>query len=180
MVRFTQCLVALLFTQIAQYSWSETFYELSVGAGKHLLSVTRKRGEDVKDESQVINFSFGAYRSASEKSAWGGVIEYIMPVGREGGLPGGGEILAFRPLNYLRYIGTNASIELYAGAAQYEWSKTTNGYYFGTSIRYELLDHRLGIGVDIKYYQDLAVDSPEGDDIVDGFNPSVKLFHRFK
>ncbi len=172
--------VVFIFAGLPAGAWCETFYELAVGASRYSLSITRKRGEDFKDESDALNISLGAYRSASEKSAWGAVIEYIRPVGREDELPGDGSILGFRPLNYLRYVGGNTNVELYAGAAQYEWRKTANGYYFGTSIRYEMLDNRLGLGLDVKYYQDLAFDSPEGDDIVDGFNPGLKLFYRFE
>lgn len=172
----------ILFFVIVIFSGSvgaETFYEISAGGSELALDITRKRGEDFADDGSALNLAIGAYRQSSSKTAWGAVIELTSPIGREDDLPGNGRILGLRPLNFFWYVGNKLSIEAYAGAAQYEWRKTANGYYFGTSIRYEWRS-TVGLGLDLKYYQDLAFDSPEGDDIVDGFNTGVKLFYRFK
>ncbi|WP_158658069.1 hypothetical protein [Agarilytica rhodophyticola] len=158
---------------------AETFYEASVGVSRMALDITQKRGPAFEDNSNAINIAIGAYRQSNEKSAWGGVVEYIGPIGRDD-LPGSGRLIGFRPLNYLRNMGRNISYELYAGAAQYDWRKAANGYYGGFNLRYEIFDNRLGLAVDVKYFQDLAFDSPQGDDIVDGFNTGIKLIYRFK
>lgn len=159
---------------------SESFFEIGAGGSRLALDIVSKRGETFADDTSAANFSIGAYRQSTENSAWGGVIEYTVPTARDD-LPGNGEILGLRPINFLYYIGGSASIEFYGGAAQYHWRKTANGYYFGSNFRYEFYGNRLGLGLDVKYYQDLAIDLPEvGDEIVDGFNTGLKLFYRFK
>ncbi|MFL0804802.1 MAG: hypothetical protein K6L81_13885 [Agarilytica sp.] len=158
---------------------AESFYEFSLGGSKLALDIDQKRGTQYEDNASAAVFALGAYRHASTKSAWGAVIEYTLPVSREEGLPGSGRLVGFRVLNYLRYIGDDASVEAYAGAAQYEWQKTANGYLFGMSYKYGLLGQNVGLIVDLKYYQDLAFDSALGDDIVDGYQSSLKLFYRF-
>ena len=175
-IRVAVLLVWLLFVSVQ--TKAETFYELAAGGSKFALDITRKRGETFADDSQALNVSLGAYRRSSVKSAWGGVIEFSKPIDRDD-LFGNGQILGFRPLNYLRQLNKHTSIEFYAGAAQYDWRKTANGYYFGTSARYTFSESNFAIGLDVKYYQDLAFDSAEGDDIVDGYNTGLKVFYRF-
>ncbi len=169
----------LLFGLICLPVSAESFYEFSLGASKFALDVDQKRGTQEEDDSTAATFSLGAYRHASTKSAWGAVIEYSLPVSRDESLPGSGRLVGFRVLNYLRYIGDEASLEAYAGAAQYEWQKTANGYLLGLSYKHGLLGQNIGVIVDVKYYQDLAFDSALGDDIVDGYQSSLKLFYRF-
>ncbi len=159
---------------------AESFYEFSLGGSQLALDIDQKRSAQREDDSTAATFALGAYRHASTKSAWGAVIEYTLPVSREEALPGSGRLLGFRVLNYLRYIGDEASIEAYVGAAQYNWQKTANGYLFGVSYKYGLLGQNVGLIADFKYYQDLAYDFDGGNDIiVDGFNSSLKLFYRF-
>ncbi|MFL0801930.1 MAG: hypothetical protein K6L80_15890 [Agarilytica sp.] len=160
--------------------FSESFYEFSFGGSKLALDIDQKRSVQREDNSTAATFSLGAYRHASTKSALGAVIEYTLPVRREEILPGSGRLVGFRVLNYLRYIGDEASVEAYAGAAQYQWHKTANGYLLGVSYKHGLLGQNIGLIADFKYYQDLAYDFDGGNDIiVDGFNSSLKLFYRF-
>lgn len=172
----------------AANSHAASFFEVSAGPSRLALDITRLFDPNFSDDSTAMNFALGAYRHSSNHSAWGAVIEYTQPTGRDKSLPGDGSIVGFRPINYLRSIGTRASVELYAGAAQYQWRRTANGYYFGTSLRYEFDDINLSVGVDAKFYQDLAHDSTgtsagiseSSDNIVQGFNTGIKLFYRFK
>ncbi len=173
-------IISLCATNVA----AESFFEVSAGPSRLALDIFRKRLENFADDSNAMNMSVGAYRHSTDASAWGAVIDYTVPIGRESSLPGDGTILTFRPLNYLRYLGWNTSLELYAGAAQYEWRRTANGYVFGTSIRYEFESSNVSIGFDAKYFQDLAHDATgengdSEDNIVDGFNTGVRLFYRF-
>lgn len=173
-------LVFLFFMGFSLPSAAETFYEFSLGASRYALDVTQKRGTAREDNSLGVIYTLGAYRHLSTKSAWGVAIEYNFPLSREEDLPGSGRIIGFRALNYLRSVGANSSVEAYAGAAQYEWSKTANGYLLGLAFRQALLGQNVGLVVDAKYYQDLAFDNPAvGDDIVDGYHTSLKLFYRF-
>lgn len=172
--------ISTLIICLAGTAVAETFYEFSLGGGQLALDVDQKRGGlQIEDNSTTTSFALGAYRHSSNKSAWGAVIEYTLPISRDEDLPGSGRIVGFRAINYLRYIGENASLEAYAGAAQYEWRETANGYLFGLAYHYNLFGQKAGLLADFKYYQDLSFDSAEGDDIVDGFNSSLKLFYRF-
>ncbi len=180
--RINFSVVAVIFTLgllTSNACLADTYFEVGVGASQHNLSITRKRAEDFKDESAAVNLSFAAYRESSLNSYWGAVIELVEPQGRDGAHPGSGRLLGFRPINYLRFINDYLSFELYAGAAQYDWRQTANGYYFGTSVRYNFKNSHWSVAFDSKYYQDLAFDSPAGDDIVDGLNPGLKVFYRF-
>jgi len=106
-------------------------------------------------------------------------LEYSLPIGRDSALPGSGQLIGFRPINYLVKYGEKSAIEYYAGVGQFDWRKTANGYYFGFNYRYNIFSDNSGIMADFKYYQDLAFDSAEGDDIVDGFNSSFKFYYTF-
>lgn len=163
---------------------ADSFFEVSAGPSRYALDIFRKRLQNFADDSNAFNMSVAAYRHSSDVSAWGAVIDYTVPIGRDSSLPGDGTMLTFRPLNYLRYIGWNTSLELYAGAAQYEWRRTANGYVFGTSIRYEFESSNVSVGFDAKYFQDLShdatnVDGDTEDNIVDGFNTGFRVYYRF-
>ncbi len=160
-------------------SFGETFQEFSMGVSRYAIDVDQKEGIQRVDESSGAIFTMGAYRHLSRKSAWGVAVEYTFPLSRDEDLPGSGRIVGFRALNYLRSLSSTTSVELYAGAAQYEWRQTANGYLFGLAYRHALLGQNVGLVLDAKYYQDLAFDSGEGDDIVDGFHSSLKFFYRF-
>lgn len=183
-VNKTLSIIFLLTSLLATHATAESFFEVAVGPSRLALDIFRKRLENFADDSNAMNMSVAAYRHASDTSAWGAVIDYTVPIGRDSSLPGDGTMLTFRPLNYLRYVGWNTSVELYAGAAQYEWRRTANGYVFGTSIRYEFESSNLSVGFDAKYFQDLSHDATgengdSEDNIVDGFNTGVRLYYRF-
>ena len=183
-VKKTLSLFILLSPLFATPVAAESFFEVSAGPSRLALDIFRKRLENFADDSNAMNVSVAAYRHSTDVSAWGVVIDYTVPIGRESSLPGDGTILTFRPLNYLRYVGWNTSVELYAGAAQYEWRRTANGYVFGTSIRYEFESSNVSVGFDAKYFQDLSHDATREngdseDNIVDGFNTGVRLYYRF-
>lgn len=165
----------------AGQSHAETFYEVGAGVGRYDLDITtRLQGdEDFFDESTVINLSLAAYRQFGDRAAFGAVVEYNIPSGRDE-LAGTGEVLGFRPVNVLVYISKSTSVEFYGGAAQYDWRKTANGYYVGSNIRYDFADTGFGAAFDLKYYWDLNVDSAANDDIIVGFYPLLKLFYRFQ
>ncbi len=158
---------------------AETFYEASVGVSRYALDIVSKRGPTFEDTSTGVIGTIAAYRQTSPRSAWGAAIEYTSPIGREDDLLGSGKILGFRVLNYLRDVGGGTSVELYAGAAQFDWERTANGYLLGLAVRYNLYKDKAGLTLDSKYYQDLAYDSDNGDEIVDGYHSSLKFFYRF-
>ncbi len=159
---------------------AESFFEASVGVSQYALDIVSKRGPTYEDTSTGLIGTIAAYRQTSSRTAWGAAIEYTSPMGRDDDLFGSGKIIGFRVLNYLRDVGRGTSIELYAGAAQFDWERTANGYLFGLSFRYNLYRDKAGITLDSKYYQDLAYDnSLSGDEIVDGYHSSLKFFYRF-
>lgn len=172
-------LIIISISYFCNSAFAETSYEVTVGISQFALDVDQKFGTQVEDDSSAASFSFAAYRESTENSAWGAVLEYSLPVGRDKNLPGNGHIVSFRPVNYLFHIDNKSSIEPYAGLAQYNWIKKANGYVFGFAYRYKLFGESAGLMADFKYYQDLAYDSPQGDDIVDGFNSSLKFFYHF-
>ena len=158
---------------------AEVKFEVTGGVTRYILEVNQKFGTRIEDHSNASNFSFGVYRSSTEDTSWGAVLEYILPIGRDSDLPGNGQLLGFRPINYLIKYSKKSSVEYYAGVAQYDWRKTANGYYFGFDYRYNLFNDNSGIMADFKYYRDLAFDSIEGDDIVDGYSAGFKLYYNF-
>ncbi|MBV1911573.1 MAG: hypothetical protein KUG78_19940 [Kangiellaceae bacterium] len=158
---------------------ADTLFEVTAGAGQYSLDVDSKRGTQLEDDSTATNFSIGAYRSTTANSSWGAVLEVSSAISREDDLPGSGRMIGFRFADYLSQINDSSSYELYAGFAQFDWLKKANGYYFGANYRYNLFGEHSGLMIDGKYYQDLAYDSPTGDDIVDGFQTSVKFYYRF-
>ncbi len=168
-------IVALSSASIA----ADTFYEVSTGIGQLAIDVDQKRGQQIEDNSKVANLGFGAYRMTSPNSAWGTALELAVPIGRDEALPGSGKIIALRVADYWYRFNDSNSIEVYAGFAQFDWKKKANGYYTGANYRYNVFGKNAGLMLEAKYYQDLAYDSPEGDDVVDGFNTSIKLFLQF-
>jgi hypothetical protein len=158
---------------------SETTLELTGGLGQYALDIDSKRGIQVEDDSDAFNFSVAAYRTSTATTSWGAVFEVSIPSGRDDALPGSGRMLGFRFADYLSKINDNSAYELYAGFAQFDWLKKANGYYFGANYRYDLFGEKSGLMLDAKYYQDLAYDSPTGDDIVDGFQTSLKFYYQF-
>lgn len=158
---------------------AETNFELTAGAGQFALDVDSKRGTQIEDDSTAANFSIGAYRKSDTESSWGAVVEISNPLGREEELPGSGRMIGVRFADYLKKINNTSSYELYFGFAQFDWLKKANGYYFGANYRYDLFGENSGLMIDAKYYQDLAYDSSTGDDIVDGFQSSLKFYYQF-
>ncbi|VUD56452.1 hypothetical protein TDB9533_02107 [Thalassocella blandensis] len=158
-----------------------SFFEVGVGAHSYDLEISPRNAPIVwVDDSQALNLSIAAYRKSSEKTAWGAAIEISSPQGRDEELPGSGRILSFRPVNFQLLVSQHFTAEFYAGVAQYDWLKKANGYIFGTSLRYQFGENsRMGLALDGKYYMELAYDSGQGDDFVNGFNPGVKFFYRF-
>ncbi len=171
----------LIFTLLSNNNTAraEVKFEVTGGISRYALDVDRKFAPQIEDDSTATSFSFGVYRSSTDETSWGAVLEYSLPVGRGSSLPGNGQLLGFRPVNYLVKYSKKFSVEYYAGIGQFDWTKTANGYYFGFDLRYNIFGENAGIMTDFKYYQDLAFDSPEGDDIVDGFNSSFKFFYNF-
>ncbi len=170
----------MVFSVAPLSSQAETFYEVSSGLTKMSFDINNRGiGSKFVDESEAVNFSVGAYRHSSDNTAWGVVIEVTSPVSRDDDLPGSGRILGFRPINFLWHAENNLSVELFAGAAQYEWRKRANGIYLGAGMRYEWTSN-WSMAVEARYYQDLAFDASGDSDIVDGFNTAIKLFYRFK
>ena len=160
--------------------FAETFYEVSATGGQRQLDVFRKQAPQVEDDANFLGLAVAAYRKLNEKSAWGGVIEIILPLDREVDV-GSGKIIGFRPVNYLRTWTDSFSSELYFGAAQYSWINNASGYYLGTNVRYSFAGaRRYALALDYKYYQDLAHDGgPGGDQIVDGPSVGLSFFYRF-
>jgi hypothetical protein len=161
-------------------AWGESFFELSLGAGERQLDIFRKGAPADADDASFLGLSIAAYRNTSDRSAWGGVIEVLHPIGRENDI-GNGKILGFRPVNYLRRWSTWLSSELFMGAAQYGWIENATGYYLGGNARFHFGDsERYAVGIDYKYFQDLAHDGgPGGDQIVDGPALSANFYYRF-
>ncbi len=158
---------------------AETTFELAGGFGQYALDVDSKRGVQIEDDSDALNFSVAAYRSSTAATSWGAVIEVSTPSSRDDALPGSGRMLGFRFADYLSQINENSAYELYFGFAQFDWLKKANGYYLGANYRYDVFGEKSGLMLDAKYYQDLAYDSPTGDDIVDGFQTTLKLYYQF-
>jgi len=181
MTRENQILLTLwlILILISNVAIAEIKFEATGGISRYALDVDQKFGRQIEDDSTAASFSFGAYRSSSNDTYWGAVLEYSLPIGRNSGLPGNGQLIGFRPVNYLVKYSEKSSVEYYAGIGQFDWRKTANGYYFGFNYRYNLFGDNSGVMADFKYYQDLAFDSVEGDDIVDGFNSSFKFYYNY-
>ena len=173
-------LVGVLFAITPVQSWGDSFYEVSIAGGERQLDIFRKAASADVDDAAYIGLSLAAYRKSGDNSAWGGVIEILSPIGRDNTI-GSGRILGFRPVNYLLDWNQWLSTELFMGAAQYNWIINASGYYLGGNVRYRFGGRgRYALGVDYKYFQDLAHDGgPGGDQIIDGPALSVQLHYRF-
>jgi len=170
--------VGILSLLFACSSFADTFFELTLGVGKYELDVTEKRGINFEDNFNAINLSVAAYRSISDKSAWGAVIDVINPSGRDSHF-GSGRIIGLRPVNYLRRWDDFLVSEFFFGVAQYNGDQKANGYYLGANARYSPVNTAFSFGLEYRYYQDLAYDSGLGDKIVDGPSVSVSVKYRF-
>ncbi len=179
-VKLTIITLMAMFAIINPAVQAETTFELAGGLGQYALDIDSKRGLQVEDDSDAFNFSVAAYRSSTATTSWGAVFEVSTPSGRDDdSLPGSGRMLGFRFADYLSQINENSAYEVYMGFAQFDWLKKANGYYFGANYRYDLFGEKSGLMLDAKYYQDLAYDSATGDDIVDGFQTSLKFYYQF-
>ena len=174
-MRFRCALIlGLLLPAVAQSA--ETHFELGIGAGYLDLDLTQKRGPDFVDQTSAYTVMLGAYRSTEDsRLLWGAAIEYTRPTGRDDSHPGSGAILGFRPINVRRHWSEALSSEFHAGIARYEWEKSAAGYYLGGNLRYSLPRLPLTLGLEVKYYRDLAYDNPFGDQIVEGFHYLINL-----
>ncbi len=188
MKKITRLLLQVLCCSVlAASAVADTFFELTLTGGQRQADIFRKAAPQVEDDANFIAGSVAAYRTLSTlgngqvKSAWGGVVEIIKPLNRDDELPGNGQILGLRPVNYLRYWGANVSTEFYFGAAQYRWIKHAMGYYLGANARWALDDKgHFALMVDYKYFQDLIHDGgPGGDQVVDGPSLGLGLVYRF-
>lgn len=161
-------------------SWGESFYEVSLSTGERQLDIFRKAAPDDVDDAAYVGASISAYRKVNEMSAWGAVLEVMMPFGRDNEI-GSGRIVGLRPVNYLLQWNSNFATELFMGAAQYDWIKHATGYYLGANARIHFGDkQRYGLGFEYKYFQDLAHDGgPGGDQIIDGPALGLQLHYRF-
>ncbi len=183
-VKKTTVVIALflgwLFLIPVRQVWAESFFEIAVAGGERQLDIFRKEAPDDVDDASYIGLSLAAYRKTGEKSAWGGVIEVLKPIGRDSTV-GSGRVLGFRPVNYLLDWNQWLTTELFMGAAQYNWIKNASGYYFGTNVRIRFgHQERYAVGLDYKYFQDLAHDGgPGGDQIIDGPSVAIQLHYRF-
>lgn len=185
--KLVTCIFGLMSSLFASCIAADTFFEVGVIAGQRQIDVFRKRAPQIEDDAHYAGAIVGAYRTVSllpngqPKAAWGGVIEVLNPLNRESNLPGNGQILGFRPVNYLRYWGKSVSTEFYFGAAQYRWIKHASGYYLGANARFALGEtSRFAIMADYKYFQDLIHDGgPGGDQVIDGPSVGLGLIYRF-
>lgn len=146
---------------------ADTTYEIQLNSHYLFLDISEKRGPQYSDDFANTGIVVSAYREAGRYIAWGAAIEYATPINRDAEF-GNGDILGFRPVNYLLQINDNLASEFYLGAAQYNWEKTARGYYFGGNIRYRFSNTALSLVADYRFHQDMAYDSPLGDVIVQG------------
>lgn len=149
---------------------------LSVAAGERQLDIFRKEFPQQADDAKYAGIAIGAYRELSERWAAGAVIEGLYAIAREQDI-GSGRILGFRPVNLVTNAGWFRT-EFYGGVAQYDWVKKAGGYYLGLNASVPIASSDFAIGLDYKYFQDLAHDSFGGDHIVDGPALSLSLSYR--
>ena len=173
-------LLCAVFVMPTAQCWSDSFFEVSIAGGERQLGIFRKSAAADTDDAAYLGLALAAYRKSSDKTSWGGVIEILDPIGRDNTI-GSGRILGFRPVNYLVDWNQWLSMELFMGAAQYNWINNASGYYLGGNMRLRFGDHgRYALGVGYKYFQDLAHDGgPGGDQIIDGPALGVQLHYRF-
>jgi hypothetical protein len=170
-------LLALLsITYLSSVSHAETNYEIQLTSHYLFLDISEKRGLRYSDDFSNAGIQLGAYREAGRNIYWGAVIEYATPINRDAAF-GDGNILGFRPVNYLVEVNETLAAEFYLGAAQYNWEKTARGYYFGTNNRLKLKNQPLSLCADYRFHQDMAYDSPLGEVIIQGSSIGVTLIY---
>lgn len=170
-------LILLSIATLSSVSHAETNYELQLTSHYLFLDISEKRGPQYSDDFSNAGMQLGAYREAARNIYWGAVIEYATPIDRDAAF-GDGDMLGFRPINYLVQLNDTLAAEFYLGAAQYNWEKTARGYYFGTNIRFKLKNQPISLCADYRFHQDMAYDSPLGDVIIQGSSVGVALiFH---
>jgi len=157
---------------------AQTAYELQLNSHYLFLDISEKRGPQYSDDFLNTGIVLSAYRQAGRNSSWGAVIECATPANRNAAF-GNGNILGFRPVNYLLDINAKLAAEFYLGAAQYNWEKTARGYYLGTNVRLKLKGYPISLVADYRFHQDMAYDSPLGDVIVQGSSIGTGIIFHF-
>lgn len=147
-----------------------------VAAGERQLDIFRKELPQQEDDAHYIGFGLGAYRAISPRWSAGAAVEILNPISRDQEI-GSGRILGFRPVNLATQFGSLRA-EAYGGVAQYDWVKKAAGYYLGLNLATAIADSDFAIGIDYKYFQDLAHDAPEAENIVDGPALSLQLSYK--
>ncbi len=175
-LRFRQIFTFILLISSTATFADETHYEIQINSHALNLDISEKRGPRYSDDFINAGFVLGAYRDVTRNTAWGAVVEYTQEVNRDAPF-GDGDILGFRPVNYLRQINDTFAAEIFLGAAQYNWEKTARGYYFGGNIRWKL-HPSMSLSLDYRFHQDMAYDSPLGDVIIQGTSVGLAwVFH---
>lgn len=169
--------VATIFAQTEQ-TLADTTYEIQLNSHYLFLDISEKRGPQYSDDFANTGFVVSAYRQASRNKSWGAAIEYAIPVNRDAEF-GDGDVLGFRPVNFLIQINDTLASEFYLGAAQYNWEKTARGYYFGANIRYRFANTPVSLVADYRFHQDMAYDSPLGDVIIQGSSVGGGIIFHF-
>lgn len=149
---------------------------LSLASGERQLDIFRKEHPQQADDATYAGITIGAYRELSERWAAGAVVEGLYAISREQEI-GSGRILGFRPVNLVTNIGWLRT-EVYGGVAQYDWLKKAGGYYLGLDLSLPIGSSHFAMGIDYKYFQDLAHDAAGGDHIIDG--PALALTASYK
>lgn len=171
-------LVLSAITGVTLICQAETGYEIQINSHYLFLDISEKRGPQYSDDFSNIGVVLSAYRQAGRTISLGAAIEYAIPVDRNAEF-GDGDILGFRPVNFLVQINDKLASEFYLGAAQYNWEKTARGYYFGTNIRYRFANSPVSLVGDYRFHQDMAYDSPLGDVIVQGSSVGGGIIFHF-
>ncbi|MBM7071551.1 hypothetical protein JQC92_05790 [Shewanella sp. 202IG2-18] len=173
-------LLSLVLVSTSFAAMAKTDIELSLSATQSSLKVGEKLGPEAKvnDDFKAINLGIGAYRWVTEDSAWGVVVEYAKPLDRDDAFPGSGTTIGIRPVNWRYQWTNNLSSELFLGAAKYSWKKAAIGYYTGAELSYAPRMSAFRLGLQFKYYRDLAYDTSNGDLFVNG--PSYGLVFGYK
>lgn len=172
-------LIAIILLSLTHSTWADSHIEAFIAAQYLSLNNTQNRGSDTKDKHTSLGAGIGIYRTSTNSTSYGFVVEISQPITRDD-LPGSGQIIGVRPINYLKKYSTHWSQEFYGGFAQYEWIKSAGGYYLGSNIRYRLSSAPLALAFELKYYQDLNYDDSEFDDLIaQGFNSGITLIYNF-
>lgn len=150
---------------------------LSLAAGERQLDIFRKELPQQSDDANFVGIAAGAYRTLSNHWAVGAVVEGLYAISREQDT-GSGRILGFRPVNLVTNVGWLRT-EFYGGVAQYDWLKKAGGYYLGLDVSAPIASSDFALGLNYKYFQDLAHDAAGGDHIIDGPALSLTISYKF-